>query len=63
VRFVDGSLTPDVLPYQGHGVQTAGEYKSTLAFLRAVKKAEPGRAPSREDMPVMTNKVRIPGMA
>ena len=30
-------LTPDVLPYDGVGMQSPGEYKATLAFLRAVR--------------------------
>ena len=38
-------LTADVLPYVGYGIQTVGEYKATLAFLRAVLAAEERRAP------------------
>jgi len=33
-------LTPDVLPYQGYGMQTKGEYAATIKFLRALRKAE-----------------------
>ena len=33
-------LTPDVSPYEGVGIQAPEEYKATLAFLRAVGKAE-----------------------
>src|ERR1700722_16479554 len=31
-------LTPDVMPYEGVGIQAPEEYKATLAFLRAVGK-------------------------
>jgi hypothetical protein len=36
----EASLTPDILPYRGYGIQSDGEYKATLAFLRAVDKNE-----------------------
>ena len=36
-RYGRSRLTPDVLPYDGVGMQSPGEYKATLAFLRAVR--------------------------
>lgn len=32
-------LTPDVLPYEGYGIQSKEEYEGTMSFLRKVARA------------------------
>ena len=51
-------LTPDVLPYDGYGMQSAGEYKATLAFLRAVDASGSWGAHRFLEAPVSSNEYR-----
>jgi hypothetical protein len=58
-RYGRSRLTPDVLPYDGVGMQSPGEYKATLAFLRAVRDGKFGVIMhALHDAPISSNEYR-----
>jgi len=65
-RYGRSRLTPDVLPYDGYGIQSPDEYKATLSFLQTLRTAEAlyGRDPDPSatqrflDAPIMSNEYR-----